>query len=60
MKPPTGFQALDGRVGEPRCSQPFRGKFLSFAVRTKIGAVSPSEIAVSVLAEMTAELRKEG
>ena len=41
-KPPTGFHALHARPGAATSSQPFHGKSLSLAVRTKMGVSSPA------------------
>src|SRR5262245_19714130 len=39
--PATGFQAAAAVVARPSLSQPFQGKSLSFAVRTKIAELRP-------------------
>ena len=41
MKPATGFQAAVARPATPTFSQPFHGKSLSLAVRTKISELKP-------------------
>jgi hypothetical protein len=41
VKPATGFHAAVGRVAMPTRIQPFHGKSLSLAVRTKISESKP-------------------
>src|SRR6202158_200561 len=42
VKPAIGFHAAPGCVAMPSDSQPFHGKSLSLAVRTKIGESRPA------------------